>query len=176
MSTEWEQIRTTEVQEKYDPIVRNILRDKADAWRHDYYKETSTGYDVHVAKSQQEVNRYKTAIKKYDASLKKITEALDAAEKPPTDPKVKALTQKELDELEVEYTEMYKLKCEQMVLLDGAEKTVQEWRWKQYVQKKRVELLQTIRNTFMVDGDAEYMARGVTWVEEYISTMRETMS
>jgi hypothetical protein len=174
MSVVWqEQIRATEPLPKHEHVVENILRDKADGWRHDYYNDPSTGYDIHVARSQAEVDRYKVLIKKYDTALNKLAATLDASKKDPTDPGFKKLTQKEAESLETEYTDLYKLKCEQLVLLDGAGKSLQELEWKQYLQKKRLALLHMLRNTFMLNGDADYMTRGVTWVEEYIARQRQ---
>jgi len=173
MSLVWrEQIWGTEPQQKHDHVVENILRDKADGWRHDYYTDPSTGYDVHVARAAAEVQQHRIQIKKYEVALDKTTARLEASKKEPKEPEVKKLTQKEAEALEAEYITLYKLKCEQLVLLDGSQKTLQEMEWKQYLQKKRLALLQTLRNSFMLDGDADYMRRGVTWVEEYIARQR----
>ena len=177
MTFDWhEQVRTTEVNRKYAPVVENILRDKENGWRYDYYRDTSTGYDIHVARAHAEVSKYKMAIKKHEGALEKITVTLEASKKDPNDPAFKKLTQKESDALEAEYIEVYKLKCEQLIFLDGAEKSLREWTWKQYMQRKRLTLLQSLRNEFMLNGDADYMARGVTWVEEYITSLREKMA
>jgi hypothetical protein len=176
MLIDWqEQVRSTEIMRKHEHVVENILRDKNDGWRHDYYKDTTTGYDLHVGRAQIEVSRYKAAIKKHEGALEKITARLDASTKEPREPGVKKLTPKETEALEAEYIDIYKLKCELLVFLDGAEKSLQELAWKQYLQKKRLMLLQALRNDFMLNGDADYMARGVTWVEEYIANLREKM-
>jgi len=174
MSLTWqEEARTTEPVKKHQHVVENILRDKADGWRHDYYKDLSTGYDIHVGKTRMEIARYKANAKKHEAALDKITATLEASKKDPKHPGYKKLTAKQAEEMEAEYIEVYKLKCEQLVFLDGAEKALQEWSWKQYVQKKRLILLQWIRNNYMLDGDVDYMERAVTWVEEYIDRIRK---
>ena len=174
MTTDWdEQVRTTLVDRKHAHVVENILRDKEDGWRHDYYKDTSTGYDIHVGRAHAEIAKYKIAIKKHEGALDKITATLEASKRGPKDPMFKKLTQKEGETLEAEYIELYKLKCEQLVFLDGVEKNLQEFIWKQHVQRTRLTLLQWLRNNFMINGDTDYMARGVTWVEEYIADLRE---
>jgi hypothetical protein len=173
MSLIWEKVLATEIMPKYQNIVKNILRDKESRWHHDYYRDTSTFYDPHVGRARMEVGKHKVNIKKYEASLEKITGALEASKKDPKDPGFKKLSAKDTEALEAEYIELYKLKCQQMVFLDGAESVLQEWIWKQYVQKKRLLLLQSIRNKFMGDGNADYMARAVTWVEEYVERLRK---
>lgn len=174
MEIDWrDQIRTTESMSKHQRVVENILRDKEDGWRHDYYKETTTGYDLHVGRAQHDINRYTMQSKKYELLLENTTRKLEASKKEIKDSGVKKLTQREIDALEAEYIDVYKLKCEQLVLLDGAKKSLQEFAWKQYVQKKRFILLQWLRNNFMLTGDVDYMARGVTWVEEYIASLQE---
>jgi len=164
-------IRATEVNPKYNEAVENIMHDKASGWRHDYYKSNTTMFDVKVSRAQEEVRKYKTQIRKYTASLDKITADIEASNKPPQDPKYKKLTPKQVEALEAEYTDLYKLKCEQMVLLDGAQQVEQGLIWIQSTQRKRLEMLQNIRNGFMQDGDSEYMAKGVTWVEGYIENL-----
>lgn len=167
-----ETILKTEPLSKYENVVENILRDKEAHWSYDYYKDTSTSYDSQVAKAHAEVNREKFYIKKYESGLSKITEALEASKKQSNEPGFKKLTVKETEALEAEYSEIYKLKCEHMVKLDGATRIRQGYEWKQYLQRKRLGLLQSLRNTFMLDGDADYMTRAVTWVEEHIERMR----
>jgi len=157
-----EQVPETEVNAKYEHIVENILRDKASGWKYDYYKDTSTGYDLQVGRAQAEIQSYRNQIKKYENSLEKITAKLEAKKEG------KKLSQKEADALELEYIEVYKLKCEQMVQLDNTESACQDLIWKQYVQRKRLSLLHHLRGNFMFDSDEDYLRRGVTWVEEYI--------
>ena len=173
MSIIWEKVLTTEVLSKHQPIVMNILRDKESGWRCDYYRDTSTFYDPPVGRARMEVSKHKMSIKKYEASLEKITGALEASKKDPKEPGFKKLSAKDTEALEAEYIDLYKLKCQQMMFLDGAESILQEWVWKQYVEKKRLLLLQSIRNKYMIDGDADYMAQAVTWVEEYVERMRK---
>ena len=168
-----QQIPVTEPVSKYENVVENILRDKASGWTCDYYRDTSTGYDVHVSRAQGEIQKYRMQINKYEKVLEKITQTLDASEDEKANPKVKKLSAKEIAALELEYTETYKLKCEQMVFLDTAESSCQGFLWKQFLQRKRLSLLQTLRNDFILEGDEDHMRRGVTWIEEYIQKLRE---
>jgi hypothetical protein len=171
----WRQeIPATEPVSKYENVVENILRDKASGWSSDYYRDTSTGYDVHVSRAQGEIQKHRVQINKYEKALEKITQALDASEHAKAGPEGKKLSAKEVAALELEYTETYKLKCEQMVLLDAAESKFQGLQWKQYLQRKRLSLLQALRNDFILEGNEDYMRRGVTWIEEYIRKLRES--
>jgi len=176
MGETWEKdIRATEVNAKYEGVVENILRDKANHWAYDYYRDTTTGYDLPLAFGNSTIRLHKNRIKAYEAALLKVTTALDASKKDVKDPAYKKLSWKEADALELEYIELYKQKCEQMVLLDGVENECREFEWKQYLQAKRISLIQLIRNRFMADGDEDYMKRAITWIEDYISTLREKM-
>ena len=174
MSTAWQEqeVPITEIDTKYEHIVDNIIRDKSSGWRNDYYRDTYTGYDTHVARAQAQIHGYKHQIKKYENELEKIATCIENSKRAVDDPKYKKLTPKAVDALEEDYSELYKQKCEQMVFLDGAEKIKQQFEWKQYLQVKRLVLLQSIRNKFMVDGDEDYMKRGVTWVSQYIEKLR----
>jgi hypothetical protein len=167
-----EQVFTTEAMPKYGHIVENILRDKENGWKMDYYRDTSTGYDMHVGRAQGEAQNHKSQIKKYEGQLNKITQTLEASKT--AVPGVKKLSAKAAAALEEEYIEIYKMKCEQMICLDAAEKNRRGFEWQQFLQRKRLTLLQALRNDFVLKGDADYVRRGVTWIEEYIRKLRES--
>ena len=44
--------------------------------------------------------------------------------------------------------------------------------YKKFIEVKRFQLLQNVRNTFIVNGDLEYLVREVKQVEEYIASLR----
>lgn len=169
-----EQIPATEPVSKYENVVENMIRDKESGWTYDYYKDPHTGYDMHVGRVQGEIYKHGLQIKKHEASLEKIAHRLEASKKEKTDPAFKKLSPKEVEALELEYTDVYKLKCEQMVYLDASETVRKDLSWKQYLQRKRLSLLHALRNQFMFDGNQEYMRRGVTWIEEYIQNLRQS--
>ena len=172
--TRWaESVRQTEPNPKYEHVIENILRDKADGWKHDYYRETSTSFDAHVGRAHAEVQRYKVVIKKWEIALEKIMSAIENSQLEASHPKFKKMSPKEVEELEKEYSEAYTIKCQQMVLLDGAEQVCQDLTWKQYTERKRLSLIQGLRNTFMMNADEDYLRRGVTWVENYCTKERK---
>ena len=163
-----EQIPVTNADSKYEGTVEDILRDKASGWKNDYYGDTRTGYDVHCAIAANEVLALKKQIKRFEAELEKITASIEGTKAAPSN----KLTAKQIEELELQYIETYKQKCEQMVLLDAAEDSQRGFEWKKYMQAKRLTLLQWIRNRFMYDGDEEYMKKAVTCISRYIEELR----
>jgi len=168
----------TEPNPKYEHVVENILRDRAAGWKHDYYRDTSTSVDAHVGRAQLEIQRHKQLIKKWEGLLDKIMSSIEKSKLEPSEPadpaapKVKKLSPKEVEDLEKEYSEIYKVMCEQMVLLDGANTACDDLTWKQYAESKRLSLIQGLRNTFMLNADEDSLRRGVTWVEEYCKKLR----
>ena len=44
--------------------------------------------------------------------------------------------------------------------------------YKKFLEEKRFLLIQTIRNTFIINGDLEYLVREVKRVEEYMASLR----
>ena len=44
--------------------------------------------------------------------------------------------------------------------------------YKKFLEEKRFLLIQNIRNTFIINGDLEYLIREVKRVEEYVATLR----
>ena len=156
-----------------DGAADNILRDKKSGWNFNYYESKQTIHDVNVANVQASVNGLKRQIKEYDASLDAITEEIENSKRKPEDPKFKKLTQKEVEALEAEYIDIYKRRCERMVLLDGEQETLAAHKYAQMIQRKRFELLHALRNNFMNDGDERYLRAGTTWVENYINELRK---
>ena len=44
--------------------------------------------------------------------------------------------------------------------------------YKKFLEEKRFLLIQNIRNTFMINGDVEYLVREIKQVEDYIASLR----
>lgn len=156
-----------------DEAAENILRDKKSGWKFNYYESTQTMHDVAVARVQASVNGLKRQIKDYDAQLDNITGEIENSKRKSDDPKFKKLTPKEVEVLEADYIELYKRKCERMVVLDGEQDALAGHKYAQMIQRKRFELLHALRNNFMNDGDERYLRAGTTWVENYISELRK---
>jgi hypothetical protein len=44
--------------------------------------------------------------------------------------------------------------------------------YKKFVEEKRFLLIQNVRNTFIINGDLEYLVREIKRVEEYVASIR----
>jgi hypothetical protein len=44
--------------------------------------------------------------------------------------------------------------------------------YKKFVEEKRFLLIQNVRNTFIINGDLEYLVREIKQVEEYVASIR----
>ena len=53
----------------------------------------------------------------------------------------------------------------------GEEDTV-TLQYKKFVEEKRFLLIQNVRNTFIINGDLEYLVREIKRVEEYVASIR----
>jgi hypothetical protein len=165
-------VPSTVPEAKYEHSVENILRDKADRWRHDYYSSTSTIYDVDHTTLLLSIRKTKAEISRCEKSLTDITQKIENSKLDPKHQKYVKLTAKDVEELEAEYIEIYKKKCDQMIALDSAQLEETKIGWKRYVEVTRYKLLNYVRNKFMIDGDQDFMTRGVTYVEKYIERQR----
>jgi len=165
-------VPSTVPEEKYEHVVENILRDKADGWSHDYYTSTSTMFDVPYSVATLAVRKMKAAIKRCENTLTDITTRIENSKLDPKHKNYVKLTGKEVEELEAEYIETYKKKCDHMISLEADELEETKMGWKRYVEVIRYKLLNYLRNKFMIDGDNDFMTRGVTYVEQYIEKQR----
>jgi hypothetical protein len=54
----------------------------------------------------------------------------------------------------------------------GAEEDAVSLQYKKFVEEKRFLLIQNVRNTFIINGDLEYLVREIKRVEEYVASIR----
>lgn len=140
-----------------EDILNNILRDKAASWKHDYYSCTKTMHDAPFARAFQDARLQKNILKKLDEALDALAEKIEKGRTPGEEKKTVA----EINAMEAEYTDIYKEKCAQMILLERAEAMRHEAEWKRYMEAKRYEMIHTARNRFMLDGNIEGLREGI---------------
>ena len=174
---DWEEsARSYPYNPDHESTVNNILRDRDDGWRHNYYESTTTLWDLPCARIRQTIGNQHIQIRAFESTLQKITKKIENSKRNPKDPLYIKLSQKAVADLESDYIEIYKNKGEIMVQMSGAENRLQECKWKQYLEAKRYEMLHTVRNNFMNDINEERLRASVSWVEEYIKDLRLKMS
>jgi len=151
-------------------VVKNILRDKEARWAYDYYSCTKTMHDASLGMAAQELNLQKTLLKKLDATLKNLSETI---EKGRTKDAPEKKTPAEIEALEAEYTILYKEKCKQMIRHEHLESVHHDVQWKRYMEAKRYEMIQQVRNAFMIDGNLENLTHGVAHVSAYMESLKD---
>jgi hypothetical protein len=159
-----------------EDVLNIILRDQASGWKYDDYSSSKTMMDVPLAKAAHSVRQEKAYLKQLSGMLETLTTRIEEARDPPKQPKKdekeKPLTEKEIEELEEEYTVIYKKKCAQMILLEQVEAVYKEVEWKRYIEVKRYEMLHDIRNAFMQDGDLALLEKETVRVSDYIAKLK----
>ena len=167
-------ILSTEPEQKYEPTVENILRDKAQRWSLDYYKEGKSTYDVSIARAEAML----ALISKENElpAKQKILEMLNSHLAVSPTKKIKDEIKAEEAAIRQIKAEMSRLSfiCGPSVPLHAAQHNLETLIFKRYLEKNRIEGLQNLRNMFMHDQDEDYLRRGVTWVESRFETLMAT--
>jgi hypothetical protein len=126
-------------------------------------------HDAECATASHDLQLKKSVVKKLDTKLENLAKAIEKAKDPAMSETENKMTPAELEE---EYITVYKEKCAQMILVDRVEATRHDAEWKRYVEAKRYEMLNAVRNRFMVDGSMENLRKGVSDSLTYIAQLR----
>lgn len=171
MTSLQEMISATTPRQEYAATVGNILRDKAQGWSLDYYKDDGkSSYDVAIARAETMVQ---LVIKSNEAST--LYQKLNALEKivslSKQEEKARLADVKKV-EIAIEHnkTDMRNLAFTtiDMVMpstLQEAEGNIATLAYKRVLEKQRMAVLQLARNQFMCDCDEELLWRTVTYAE-----------
>jgi hypothetical protein len=167
-----------EMFEKYEPVVSNILRDKAHGWCLDYYNDKKTSYDVSLLRAQSMLELMKkegelqkaqkthaaflASSKRPDARLKEDIKAIESL-----------ISQLKGEVSRLSFTSYGATRASSFFM---AEDIINTLAYKQLLEKKRNSSLQRLRNLFMMDGDLEAMRQGVATIEENFTTTIASLS
>jgi len=157
-------ILNTEPQAQWNYIVNDVLRDKKSGWMHNYFSDYNrTSWDVGVALSRSGIAEANEAIETNTNLVATIESAIAKSRLPPTDAKYKALSKKEKAELDRQYAgAMDSINENRRTLIILADR-LEEQIWQQYVEMYSSRNLRILRNRFQLDGNIDYLKRGVTW-------------
>lgn len=158
----------TEPLPQYEHVVKDILRDKAYGWRLNYYADfAKTSWDLPVCRTSMRIRQLETGLKTNKELLVTSEDKIRRSRLDPTDANYLKISKKDLLALNLAYATATDEIVEQTQELEELLPLKEEQLWKQYIEKRTGQTLRQLRNKFQIDGNEDFMRRGVTWAWVY---------
>lgn len=169
-------VNSTEPDNKYNYIVSDILRDKKSGWSLKYYEDNRTSWDPAVGRTRSTIARCNSSIISNQALLEKQTKDLELSRLPKDHKDYKPLTKQEKKHMDAAYVIATDEINSDKQTLRVMEPYLEDALWSQFVESRTTQFMRYIRNKFMIDGDLDFLKRGVTWVYNYAKNQRDPNS
>jgi hypothetical protein len=199
-------VNASHVDDAYDSVVDNILRDRDNGWALNYYKPTkNSSYDAEIARMNLELNDLNANVAINEKTIQKIVDNIKyASQKNKIIAKDRVMRATIKDEMGVEtkwgqeaaeantshlefkgdLVEKWKSQrntAEDEIRIDmrrikEIRALLPKWEWNRYLELSLESNLQRIRNQFVIDHDEEFLRKGVTWACNYAYKNRYTLS
>ena len=161
-----EEISSVEPDVRYDYIIQDIIRDKNSSWSHDYYSNSSSTWTIKQAISQSEIDRLNSRINVLNGTMKKLDQQIANSKLNPNEKGFKSLSPADIERIDQGFKDaVYEIR-ECQGDLDSEKPKCEQFRFNAMVDSRRIVGLRDLRNRFVMDGDLDFLSRGVTWVHQ----------
>ena len=154
--------KTVEPDQRFEHIVRDILRDKESGWSHNYYANPLSHYYKDLIKYNTSVLLMQQTINKNNKILKDLDLQIKKSKLNPKDPEYNPLKKAELEKIDISYTEIAK---ENIYLYDDMTNDKHElnkYTYLDYIYSRTNKNIYALRNKFQIDGNLDYLRKGIT--------------
>jgi hypothetical protein len=156
-------MKSVEFDNRYESTVQDIYRDMNSNWNLNYYADSSTSWDFEVAKTKIEIQNYMDSNKTNEALLQKCKEQLACSRLEQTDKNYIKLNNKQKEDINTKYATAIDVINENNRQLELLKPLSKEQIWKQHVERVINTNLKILRDKFRIDGDDDFLRRGVTF-------------
>jgi len=157
-------INSTDIIPQYEFIVNDIIRDRDYGWTLDYFKgDGTTTYDTIIYKTKKEISECMKEIVENKLLIDKSRDSIE---------KNKKLKQIDIDNLNKKIEIAIDNINELNNMIKKEEKILKDYEWLQFVEISQERSLRMIRNKFQMNGNLEYVRRGVSWACSYAEKLR----
>jgi hypothetical protein len=152
---------------KYEFLVDEVLGDKRARGTHDYYRDRSSSYDPVIGRLQRDIKFYTDGCQenrdKMDALISNISRAL----KDPKDPEYKKASKEDLKRWESDCSKLQVTFVTYKGHLEVLQPKLDDCLFNRYIEDSKRSTMKMLRDKFFMDGDQDYLAKGITWAMEY---------
>jgi len=157
-----EHINTVEPDQRFEHIVRDILRDKESKWSHNYYANPLSHYYKDVIKYSTSVAVMQQTINKNNKTLRELDLQIKKSKLNPKDPDYKPLKKAELEKIDATYTEVAKENIYLYDDLNNDKRELNKYTYLDYIYSRTNKNIYTLRNKFQIDGNLDHLRKGIT--------------
>jgi len=157
-------VQSTPVDSRFETVVKDVLRDKASDWKHDYYGTPTSPWQSYVNRADLTIRKMQATVRTNTALISNYSEQIRLAHLPETHKDYVPLKPKEKTKLQSAINDMVTENAN--LLPEISEETLA---WEKYNELNEI-FLETARKMkylcekFRTDGDLEFLRKGVTLV------------
>jgi hypothetical protein len=163
MQTFEEYTKTVEPDQRFEYIVNDILRDKKSNWSYNYYSNPISQWHANVVKHNMSVLSMQQVITKNNKTLADLDLQISKTKLDPKNPEYKPLKKEEFEKIDETYTELAKANIHLFDDIKKEKVELDKYRYLDYVCSRTNNNIYTLRNKFQIDGDLEYLRKGITF-------------
>jgi len=159
-----------ECDQRFEHIVRDILRDKESKWSHNYYANPLSHYYKDVVKYRTSVSIMQQTINTNNKTLRELDLQIKKSKLNPKDPDYKPLKKAELEKIDATYTEVAKENIYLYDDLNNDKHELNKYTYLDYIYSRTNKNIYALRNKFQIDGDLDHLRKGITltFLRQYI--------
>jgi len=151
----------------YDFTVRDIIRDKLQEGKLNYYDDNRTTWDVIVAKTQLKLRQYRNDIDTNTKMLQQIATDTANSRLPTTDKNYKKIVKAQQQIMDQNYATAIDSINDDTSTIKREQLLLQDYLWNQHLEASINRMMRYLRNKFIKDGDIDFLRRGVTWTRNH---------
>ena len=162
--------KTIEPDQRFEHIVKDILRDKESGWSHNYYANPLSHYCKDVMKYKMSVVTMQQIMNKNNKILRDLDLQIKKSKLNPKDPEYKPLKKAELEKIDMSYTEIAKENIYLYDDLNNDKNELNKYTYLDYIYSRTNKNMYALRNKFQIDGDLDNLRKGITltFLRQYI--------
>jgi hypothetical protein len=163
MQTFEERIRTVEPDQRFEYIVRDILRDKESQWSHNYYATPTSHWHTNLIKCTASVRSMQETVNKNLKMIAELDIKIKKSKLDPKDPEYELLKKDEFEKIDATFTELAKANIYLADDIKAEKKEIDKFTYLDYIYSRTNKNVYALRNKFQIDGDLDYLRKGITF-------------
>jgi len=163
METFEEHMKTVDADERFEYIVRDILRDKESQWSHNYYANPSSQWQSNITEYKMSISSMQQAINKNLKVLAELDQQIARSKLDPKHPEFKGLKKDEFEKIDISFTELAKANIYLADDIKAETKELNKYSYLDYIYSRTNKNMYALRNKFQIDGDINYLRKGITF-------------
>jgi hypothetical protein len=163
MQTFEEHVKTVQPDQRFEYIVRDILRDKESRWSYNYYANPVSQWHSKVMKHTASVRSMQEVIHKNFKALTELDLQIKKSKLDPKHPEYQPLKKGEFEKIDATFTELAKANIYLADDIKTEQKELDKYTYLDYIYTRTNKNMYALRNKFQIDADIDYLRKGITF-------------